>query len=74
MAVPILAGNEVTVGRPEVLFEFKETYLPGFYEASPDGKRFLIINQEIPESARRNINITFNWFDEVRRLVALSKR
>ncbi len=55
--------------RPRVLFEkeFEFTYRRN-YDISPDGKRFIMV--QIPPLTRPGqLEIVFNWFEELKRLV-----
>ncbi len=39
------------------------------YDISPDGKRFLTIRESSGETARAELNLVLNWFEELERLV-----
>ncbi|TDI39546.1 MAG: hypothetical protein E2P02_18505 [Acidobacteria bacterium] len=56
-------------GRPRVLFEkeLKFAYRRN-YDISPDGKRFIMV-QIPPSTGPGQLEIVFNWFDELKRLV-----
>ena len=57
-------------GRTRILFEGKfSTYARSgpSYSLHPDGKRFLMLQDVLPEPAP--IEITLNWFEELERLV-----
>ena len=73
MVVPVKTQPNFTAGRPTVLFE--NSYLGSnsvpqgyqYYDIAPDGQRFLMIKSV--EQERIQINIIFNWFEELNRLV-----
>ena len=48
--------------RPEVLFE--GSYLPGHYDISPDGKRFVMVKTSTGGTAPRELIVVENWFEE----------
>jgi len=56
-------------GRPRVLFEkeLKFAYRRN-YDISPDGKRFIMV-QNPSSTGPGQLEIVFNWFDELKRLV-----
>jgi serine/threonine-protein kinase len=61
------------VGKPRLLFEgtYFATPFPWgrMYDISPDGKRFLMIQESEPPPPPTQYNIVLNWFDELKRLV-----
>lgn len=64
VATPVhVNGNELVAGQPRVLFENRRVRA---FDASRDGRRFLIAEDPNPGS-RPEINITLNWFAEVKR-------
>jgi serine/threonine protein kinase/Tol biopolymer transport system component len=72
MAVDVDTTSGFSAGKPRMLFE--GPYLPGggfpFYDVSPDGQRFLMLKPvEYQTSAPTQINVTLNWFEELKRLV-----
>jgi Tol biopolymer transport system component len=69
LAVPVNAGAELRVGKPQVLFE--GPYI-GFgadfsFDVGPDG-RFLMIKGDNAAMGRQ-LNIVTNWFEDVKRLI-----
>ena len=63
-------GQRLRAGGPRMLFEgsyVNHSTPPGFqyYDISPDGKRFLMMTEEI----QTQINVVLNWFEELKRLV-----
>jgi len=69
--VDVTLGSEISVGTPRVLFDGPYVNLYGWsYDVSPDGERFLVVeNEELGETTTELIVIT-NFFDHVRRLTA----
>ena len=71
MAVSIETEPTFNAGRPQVLFEGSYVSSPfdpefQYYDISPDGKRFLMLKEAEQEAP---INVTLNWFEELKRLV-----
>ncbi len=70
LVVEIEPEEELRAGRPRVLFE-KELESAGTfrnYDIAPDGERFVMV--QIPTSTERGqLEIVFNWFEELERLV-----
>ncbi|MHC4171450.1 MAG: protein kinase domain-containing protein [Planctomycetota bacterium] len=71
MAVAIETEPSLTVGKPEILFEGPYVFSRSRdYDISPDGQRFLMIkeSEEIEEtSARTELIVVENWFEELKR-------
>jgi serine/threonine-protein kinase len=79
----IVAAVHATVsfaaGTPKVLFKGK--YVPGpggsrNFDISPDGRRFIMIKDvehTLEASARDELTVVLNWFDELRQLVPAKK-
>jgi hypothetical protein len=70
LVVPIAYTPEPRLGAPQpVLREsFAAADRDPSYAVSPDGKRFLIIRRN-QEAVSGGIDVTLNWFDELKRLV-----
>jgi len=69
VVVPVSIGETFTAGKPRSLFSGRYAFdLLHNYDVSPDGKRFLMI-QEDEEAARPRFHVILNWFDELERLV-----
>ena len=70
LAVEIETEGGLRPGRPRVLFE-KELEFDASarnYDISPHGERFVMV--QIPDSTERGqLEIVFNWFEELERLV-----
>jgi len=74
MVVSIETEPSFNAGRPQMLFEgsyVSTTNTIGFqyYDISPDGKRFLMMKQNVQEQPRNQLEIVLNWFSELERLV-----
>ena len=70
LAVEIETEEGLRPGRPRVLFEKELEFAEPWrnYDISPDGERFVMV--QIPASTGRGqLEIVFNWFEEVERLV-----
>jgi hypothetical protein len=39
------------------------------YDLHPDGRRFIMVEQEAPIPVSRQVNIVVNWFEELKRRV-----
>jgi Tol biopolymer transport system component len=74
MAAPITLTPTITAGTPHKLFEgpYAITGQARGFDVSPDGKRFLMVlpEEHLPRPATE-ITIVQNWFEELRRLVAI---
>jgi Tol biopolymer transport system component len=76
MAVEIDARSSFSAGKPKSLFQGR--YLPATaqnvnYDVSPDGRRFLMIKPGGEEQAPTQVNLVLSWFEELKRLVPVSK-
>jgi serine/threonine-protein kinase len=70
----ITDGPSPQVGKPRLLFEGNYRVPPSIafgrtYDLSPDGKRFLMIQESEPPPPPTQYNIVLNWFEELKRLV-----
>lgn len=69
--VNVTLGPEFRAGTPRVLFDGPFVNVPGWsYDVSPDGKRFLLVENEELEKANSELVVVTNFFDHVRRLTA----
>ena len=75
IAVSIETDPSFTVGNPAVVFEGQYYGSQGgrSYDVSPDGERFLLIKQAQDASARPQIVVVQNWFEELNRLAPQSE-
>ena len=71
MAVSIQTESGFSWGEPESLF--KDDYymtVPRSYDISPDGERFLMIEESAGEgSSATEFIVVLNWFEELKRFV-----
>jgi hypothetical protein len=72
MAVSVSTDPELTLGKPELLFEgsyhgkpFMDGNLAN-YDVTADGQRFVMV--EDVGGARGSIHVVLNWFEELKRL------
>ena len=77
-AVPYIAtGDTFVAGRPRVWSE-RRLYNLGLtptFDLAPDGKRVAaVLSGEAPQPAQKQVTLFLNFFDEVRRRVASSRR
>ncbi len=69
--VDVTLGPEFSAGTPRVLFEGPYINIPGWsYDVSPDGERFLVIENENFLKSNSELVVITNFFDHVRRLTA----
>lgn len=72
MSVSVVADPSFAPGNPEVIFDNVSTFglLANTFDISPDGKRFLMI-EEAPsdETKRPRLIIVQNWTEALKRLV-----
>jgi serine/threonine-protein kinase len=77
MAVDVATQPSFAAGKPRVLFEGQ--YLPTpitfpNYDVSPDGKRFLMLEESERATSATQINVVLNWFEELKRRVPTAKK
>ncbi|MEE8538534.1 MAG: hypothetical protein V3S54_01865 [Woeseiaceae bacterium] len=71
--VDVTLGPKFRAGSPRVLFDGPFVNLFGWsYDVSPDGKRFLFIENEELEKASTELNVITNFFDYLRRRVPIN--
>ncbi len=72
MVVPVQLTPEVSAGKPKMLFEDRFVRI-GFswrdYDITPDGQRFVMVEDAEEEAAPTEIVVVLNWFEELKRLV-----
>ena len=74
-AVSILTEPTVQVGTPELLFErkfFGSTNWGRNYDISPQGDFFILIEEGEMQPAAQ-INVVFNWFEELKHLAPVGE-
>lgn len=70
MAVPVTTTPHFAAGRPQLLFEGSFFGRPLVdYDVTPDGQRFLMIQQTGERENITQLRIVLNWFEELKRLV-----
>jgi len=73
MAVRTQTGQSFVPGNAQVILRGPKftpaNYVWRSYDISPDGKRFLTILESSGETARAELNLVLNWFEELERLV-----
>ena len=78
MVVEIALQPTLTASKPRVLFEGQFLASPATkpnYDVSRDGQRFLMVKAGAAgEAAPTQINVVFNWFEELKRLVPAVKK
>ena len=69
--VDVTLGPEFDAGTPRVLFDGPYVNVPGWsYDVSPDGERFLVIENEDLEKSNSELVVITNFFDHIHRLTA----
>ena len=72
MAVEIRTSPTFAAGAPRMLFQGRYVQSPNSvasYDVSADGQRFLRVQPMHPDPPRDQIQVTLNWFEELKRLV-----
>ncbi len=72
MAVEITTDPTFSPGTPKVLFEgdFQMgTVTRAIYDVTPDGQRFVMVQEGGSDSAPTQINVVLNWFEELKQRV-----
>ena len=73
MAVEIATEPNFSPGTPKMLFEggnFQAAVMSrAHYDVTPDGQRFVMLQQVAPDSAPTQINVVLNWFEELKQRV-----
>jgi Tol biopolymer transport system component len=77
MVVDIALQQTLTAGKPRVLFEGQFLFSPATtpnYDVSHDGQRFLMVKGAgAGETAPAQINVVFNWLEELKHVVPVGK-
>jgi hypothetical protein len=70
MAVEVATDHELTLSRPQVLFEqryaFGRTVTGANYDVAADSQRFVMVKEE---AGAGRFNLVLNWTEELKRLV-----
>lgn len=78
MVVDVNLKEGFHASKPRMLFEGQFLPSPATarnYDVSPDGQRFLMIKLHEPAGATPNqINMVFNWFEELKRRVPTGRK
>ncbi|HET9385465.1 MAG TPA: protein kinase [Gemmatimonadales bacterium] len=72
MAVEIRSSPAFAAGTPRMLFEGRYVRSPNSvasYDVSADGQRFLRVQPMHPDPPTNQIQVTLNWFEELKRIV-----
>jgi serine/threonine protein kinase len=77
MAVDIATGPAFSAGKPRLLF--KKSYEQSLalwpaYDVSSDGQRFVMVKRLDQDDPPAQINVVTNWFDELKRVVAQTRK
>ena len=68
MVVNVAGADELTFGKPRILFETSQTPDGRPFAISPDGQRFAMVFDE-PRPEVDELRLVLNWTDELKRLV-----
>ena len=71
MAVDVRTQPSFSAGRPRPLFTGPFSRGPDSidYDISPDGESFVMVNAGAEDRPATHVNVIFNWFEELKRLV-----
>jgi serine/threonine-protein kinase len=68
MSVAVLTEPEFRADAPKVMFEGPYLNVPGLsYDVAPDGKHFLMIEENQRQAPTTQLNVVLNWFEELKR-------
>ncbi len=76
MVVDVTLQPTLVAGKPRVLYEGQFLSSPATtpnYDVSRDGQHFLMVKAAGAVEAPNQINVVFNWFEELKRLVTPGK-
>jgi hypothetical protein len=76
MAVEITTQPSFRAGTPRMLFEgtFEtSTVLRTQYDVTPDGQRFVMVQQGAGDAGVSQIHVVLNWFEELKRSVPAAR-
>ncbi|MFQ5652700.1 MAG: protein kinase, partial [bacterium] len=69
MAVSISTGPVFSTGKPRILFDISDIYLPNIvvpnFDISPDGMRFIMIRNMHEDGKKQAFNVILNWAEEL---------
>jgi serine/threonine-protein kinase len=69
MSAEIIMHPKFSSGKPKVILQGNYERSPvsrANYDVSPDGRRFIMIKESGREAAPTQLNIVFNWFEELK--------
>ena len=68
MSVAVQMQPEFRAETPKVMFEGPYLNVPGVsYDVAPDGKHFLMIEENQKQAPTTQLNVVLNWFEELKR-------
>jgi serine/threonine protein kinase len=68
MSVAVQTQPEFRADPPKVMFEGPYLNVPGLsYDVAPDGKHFLMIEENQKQPPTTQLNVVLNWFEELKR-------
>ena len=74
MAVRVHTSPAFSAEKPQVMFEGNYINVMGIeYDVAPDGKHFVMIEANEPNSPPTELNVVVNWFNDVKRQVPTNK-
>jgi eukaryotic-like serine/threonine-protein kinase len=78
MAVPLRPDTAIPAGRAQELFRvegrFRMSGNTAAYDIEPNGRRFIMVTQPVnAQPARQQIVVVLNWFEELKRLVPVTR-
>ncbi len=72
MAVAVGTGDDFVLGRPVVLFEIRNPQrVSDSFAVTPDGRRFLFIERDVPEPPPTHLVLVQNFGEELKRLAPM---
>jgi serine/threonine-protein kinase len=77
MVADIVSQPSLSASKPRLLFEGQFLLSPATtpnYDVSRDGQRFLMVKADAASEGARQINVVFNWFEDLKRLVPPEKK
>jgi len=70
MSVAVQTQGEFHAEAPKVMFEGPYLNVPGVsYDVTPDGQHFIMIEENQKAASTTQLNVVFNWFEELKRRV-----
>jgi serine/threonine-protein kinase len=70
-AVPVELSNGLTAGKPRRVFgdtQIVTLDAEGYFDAAPDGRRFLMLRAAEDRAATSDVRLILNWFTDLRRI------